>query len=69
MQSTGRAELIACLRTQLEQAKQRQERWEQLGSVMRTTNAHSWETIAILRREEVDQVRVLLEWAESDADR
>lgn len=61
---TSKAELIECLRSQLQRAKESQRRWEQLGSVMRTTNAQSWNTIAILRREEVEQFQVLLEWAE-----
>jgi hypothetical protein len=67
MQSTGNAGLIMFLRMQLKRAEERQKRWERLGSVMRTTNGESWKTIAILRREEVEQFRVLLEWAERDA--
>ena len=66
MDSTSRTELIACLRAQLHRAEERQHRWEHLGSLMRKTNPQSWNTIAILRREEVEQFKVLLEWAERE---
>lgn len=65
MASTGKNDFIACLRSQLQRAEERQRRWDELGIVMRTTNAQSWNTIAILRREEVEQFRVLVEWAEN----
>lgn len=64
MQCNSNDDLIACLRRQLKRAEDRLERWEQIGTLMRTTSAESWRTIAILRREEVEQFRVLLEWAE-----
>lgn len=62
----GKADLIACLRSQLSQAEARLERWEQLGSLMRTTNPESWRVIDIERREEVEQFQMLIEWAQNE---
>ncbi len=59
-----KAEWIALLTQQLQQAIEREQLWRRLGAQLPSTSQETWKAIADLRHEEVEQLAALLQQAE-----